>query len=723
MLSKTITLDPGQSAEVSFTYTPEETGIYHVRVDGLHGIFECVALTRAHGRVSDEANQTNIAGVLVEIVGTTLFDTTDAGGNFHIDDTPFGVCTFRFSKDGYAIKEASIELIRGLNNPLGIIYLTPAVEVGSIRGKLEELHPATGDTTPMPNMIVNVDGHSTQADSSAYFLISNLPLKYYSTLTVEGYLPYPLYLNVIGDHDLGVVEMISEEEEFVIHLTSLQIEPMTVAVGQAISISCQAVLYIAPLNQPVTRTITLTINGIVVETKDVILTRTSEYWPASMRVYFEFTPETEGSHNVELDGLAGSFDVTPPINYLTLTTPKKVSSMLDIAQAWKDRKDQGLIVKCPLCGDAIRVSCKAKGMIDPSLWYSHVNGHWRCTAPNGIYPCISESETEYYKQNWRQWLIQGEDWWCLHDYNYPTYDAPEPGSFDLVGVNDAGFDGFNAWFDAQVGIVTPSPWLKTGAYWLMSMIAVPESEYRAFLADLNNYCRVCDTEGCNLQDITRTCPEDWHQFPLVEWHYSYMADKSAPHGAPLPITESGQVTALNPFESYFYTWYNYPDMTAKQSYPQAHDHYGSPPPFEFTWTCPFCGEELRLYIPYNAPGGEPAYLFGWHGQEDHGWQTLKELAGLCVFGGPQSFISGNDESCIRGHLYAHWGAGEITSEQVDTASAQVREELNTLCDGYSRDVWNLHPGNYVVLLRAMYREASSWGIGWCELWEIGRISF
>lgn len=42
--SKTITLNPGESREVSFTVIPETTKTYQVMVDGLNGSFMAVAL-------------------------------------------------------------------------------------------------------------------------------------------------------------------------------------------------------------------------------------------------------------------------------------------------------------------------------------------------------------------------------------------------------------------------------------------------------------------------------------------------------------------------------------------------------------------------------------------------------------------------------------------------------------------------------------------------------
>jgi len=42
-MEKTIILNPGESAQVSFNYTPTEVGIYNVAIDGLVGEFQVVA--------------------------------------------------------------------------------------------------------------------------------------------------------------------------------------------------------------------------------------------------------------------------------------------------------------------------------------------------------------------------------------------------------------------------------------------------------------------------------------------------------------------------------------------------------------------------------------------------------------------------------------------------------------------------------------------------------
>jgi hypothetical protein len=51
MAQKTVTLDPGQSQVVAFTFTPTQVGSYNVSVDGLTGSFMCTEV--ADIRTSD----------------------------------------------------------------------------------------------------------------------------------------------------------------------------------------------------------------------------------------------------------------------------------------------------------------------------------------------------------------------------------------------------------------------------------------------------------------------------------------------------------------------------------------------------------------------------------------------------------------------------------------------------------------------------------------------
>ena len=52
-MQKTITLNPGESKEVSFTITPQTVGVHSVSVDGLSGSFSVLEPPAAQFVVSD----------------------------------------------------------------------------------------------------------------------------------------------------------------------------------------------------------------------------------------------------------------------------------------------------------------------------------------------------------------------------------------------------------------------------------------------------------------------------------------------------------------------------------------------------------------------------------------------------------------------------------------------------------------------------------------------
>lgn len=295
--------------------------------------FCVVAPTRLHGKVRDKADpERYIAGVLVEIVDTALSDTTDSGGNYSIADTPFGTVTLKFTgPEKYKVLTKAVELTAGINNRIEDVFLEyiPEIVTGNISGRLEELDVVTGFTTPIPNIEVSINGYSTYCDSEGYFLFTDMPFRRYSTITAPGYKPLPIDLDLMGDVDLGVVQMVAIGVEFVITLDKLEISPASVVVGVAVEISCRAGLSIAPVGEEVTRTVTLYINGSAVDSKTITLVRTNKYWPASTTVRFEYAPATSGTYDVEVDGLTGSFEAIEYINYATLTAIEKV---LDIRE-------------------------------------------------------------------------------------------------------------------------------------------------------------------------------------------------------------------------------------------------------------------------------------------------------------------------------------------------------------------------------------------------------
>ena len=52
-LKKTVSLTPGESKEVTFTFTPTTAKTYMVNVDGLSGSFVAISVPEAAFRVSD----------------------------------------------------------------------------------------------------------------------------------------------------------------------------------------------------------------------------------------------------------------------------------------------------------------------------------------------------------------------------------------------------------------------------------------------------------------------------------------------------------------------------------------------------------------------------------------------------------------------------------------------------------------------------------------------
>lgn len=105
-----------------------------------------------------------------------------------------------------------------------------------------------------------------------------------------------------------------------IRLSELKISS-PISIGIPVYISCKAVLKLALVGVPVTRAVSLFINGVEVQSQNVTLTREHAYDLPSTTVEFAFIPQEAKTYNVELDGLEGSFEV-PEVaieNYITLT--------------------------------------------------------------------------------------------------------------------------------------------------------------------------------------------------------------------------------------------------------------------------------------------------------------------------------------------------------------------------------------------------------------------
>lgn len=348
--------------------------LYRCSLEGRWKLLEknsplCVAPTRLHGRVRDKANHNLLSGVLVELVDTGLFDTT-VTGMYHIDDTPFGTQTLKFTHPDYKLLVKTVDLVPGINNKIEDVFLETIAVIGSIRGRLKELDVATGFTTPIPNIAVNIDGYTAICDSAGYFYFANMPFAHYSTLTAEGYKPLLIDLDVIGDMDLGVVEMVRVEAEYIIHLDKLEISPPSIVVGVAVEISCQAGLSIAPVGEAVTRTVSLFINGALVETRDITLVRTNKYWPATTTVRFVYTPASAGTYSVEIDGLIGSFEAIGYVNYATPVGPELAWDVHEIVPRIPERCIPDSFPLSALNRDINIVSVNDIGFDGKTVWYT-----------------------------------------------------------------------------------------------------------------------------------------------------------------------------------------------------------------------------------------------------------------------------------------------------------------------------------------------------------------
>lgn len=167
---------------------------------------------------------------------------------------------------------------------------------------------------PIPGIVVAMDSETrtTGADGKYEFLDVE-PGTY--TLSVSDpsdryETPAPITVTLeAGETMQRNIELLLPEE-YDIGLSGLRISIPTVA-GYPVTITCWAKLCTGPIGVPVTRVITLYVNGIAIDSITVTLTRT--FLCASQKLEFEYTPPSAGLYNIELDGLGGVFEATEPV--------------------------------------------------------------------------------------------------------------------------------------------------------------------------------------------------------------------------------------------------------------------------------------------------------------------------------------------------------------------------------------------------------------------------
>lgn len=273
----------------------------------------------------------------------------------------------------------------------------------------------------------------------------------------------------------GSFEATIPEEAYIIKLSGLEF-PSPAVVGQIVPITCKAVLSIAPVGVPVTRTVTLFINGAAVESQDVTLVR--EYWPASTTVRFNFTPDSLGTHNIEINGLAGTLEVVELPNYLTFTGIELVSDAHNYFQAILDA-EYGVWV-CPVCGRSIPIGCMiedGKGELDTRPVKNHFETYddaahrqWRAGIPIGWYGIVRGSGAPG--------TIQPV---CLDKDEKTKIGRILGHDIGLVSVDDIGFNGETGWATIRVSQTSISNY-----YSEFRLLAIVADRYAEFLAGIGD---------------------------------------------------------------------------------------------------------------------------------------------------------------------------------------------------------------------------------------------
>ena len=282
--------------------------------------------TRVNGRIVSGDNGTEIVGATVSVAGKST--TSGSGGTFHIDNVPSGTQTLTVSKSGFGTVEIIVELTEGINNYVGFISLTPTgISTGSVSGKLEEVNPAGGHNLSMGDVLVKIGSYSGQANSEGFFTVSDMPLGHYSTLTVDGYIPININLEVIGDMDLGVVDMAPIAIEWEIKLINFKYDPHPPLYFDTpfdMNISVYAGLSLSQLNVPVSRSVTLKVNGQIIATRTIILTRTGDFPATGDFELGTILINEPGTYEIEADELSDTKTLEEfiPHNLVELTTPE-----------------------------------------------------------------------------------------------------------------------------------------------------------------------------------------------------------------------------------------------------------------------------------------------------------------------------------------------------------------------------------------------------------------
>jgi len=135
--SKSVTLDGGQAAFLSFYVQMDVVGSYTVELGGLTGVFRVVPeptpVASISGRVVDFATRQPVGNTVVNIGDQSA--TTDSSGNYALADVPVGLQAIEVRAEGYLDYANMIDIEIG-SPILEDVLIEPAVIQESVSGLL-----------------------------------------------------------------------------------------------------------------------------------------------------------------------------------------------------------------------------------------------------------------------------------------------------------------------------------------------------------------------------------------------------------------------------------------------------------------------------------------------------------------------------------------------------------------------------------------------------------
>jgi alpha-tubulin suppressor-like RCC1 family protein len=145
------------------------------------------------GNVTDAATSLPVVGAIVTAGGVS--DTTDANGDYEINNAPAGSQTITATADGYAQYSSTVEVVAG-STVTHNIAMNELSGLGTVTGVVTD----AATSLPITGATVTVDGKSDTTNGSGEYSISGVtPGSQTITATASGYPNYSGTVDVIAD--------------------------------------------------------------------------------------------------------------------------------------------------------------------------------------------------------------------------------------------------------------------------------------------------------------------------------------------------------------------------------------------------------------------------------------------------------------------------------------------------------------------------------------------